>query len=220
MFRLAHVGLLLTALAGCAAPTSMPEDFAPSAQKKVRAAQHWNVIARDVALETRKILEERNLGQHVVDIPRRAAATPFEHAFHDFLTSALLSRGQRLVEHGRGTLSLGYATQVVRHESGRGWMVPGPFTVLAAGVLVGRNALDNWSSHNQGAGLLALGAGVDALTGGHLSDMERTRTELIVTTTLFQGGEILMRKSDVYYLADEDDALYLPPAPARSEWDW
>jgi hypothetical protein len=59
---------------------------------------------------------------------------------------------------------------------------------------------------------------MDAITGGHL--LERTKTELIVTTTLRQGGEIIMRKSDVYYLADEDDVLYLPPAPAKSEWDW
>lgn len=218
MFRPAQLGLLLIALAGCAAPTPTPENFAPSPQNKLRAAQHWNVIAQDVAMETRGILEVRNLGQQMVDVPRRAGATPFEHAFHDFLTAALVSKGQRLAEHGRGPLSLAYATQVVRHESGRGWTVPGPLTVLAAGVLVGRNALDHWSSHNQDAGILALGAGMDALAGGHL--LERAKTELIVTTTLSLGGEILMRKSDVYYLADADDVLYLPPRPPKSEWDW
>ena len=63
------------------------------------------------------------------------------------------------------------------------------------------------------AGGLALAAGADYAASEYSGGP--THTELILTTTIAQGGRYLVRKTDIYYVEEADTTLlqYRAPAP-------
>ena len=110
---------------------------------------------------------------------------------------------------------LSYQTQVVRHASFRPHFVPGGLTMISAGLY----ALYGLRYQHLDA-QLAGGLGV-AVAGDVVASMSSggpTHTELILTTTVATGGRYLTRKTDVYYVEEEDVFLFAvlqPPAPPK-----
>lgn len=187
---------------GCASeiPSARTHDL--TSQKKIKAAHHWDVIAADVASETKKALAET--GQRRVYVTATGSKSAFDQAFHNFLITQLVRQGVSVGEKPGDALEVRYETQLIRHPSQRVEPIPGGLTALAAGLLVLHN-VPKWSQAQQGGVGLASIAGFDYLTADRTSV---TQTELVVTTSMLDAGQYRMRKSDVYYIEDADGALF------------
>lgn len=133
-----------------------------------------------------------------------STSSAFGNGFHNFLITQLVRQGVQVSEKSEGALELRFETQVVHHPSPRNAHPPGALTGLVAGILVARNVLA-WSPTQRGVGALGLAAAAD-VGAGHLTST--TQTELLVTTSHAAEGRYRLRKSDVYYIEDQDGSLF------------
>lgn len=198
--------VLLAALlaAGCATEAPIPKTFPLSSQHKLKSAHHWDVIARDVAQQVASGLVKHNLTNTPVVVASHQPSATFEKGFRNFLITHLVDLNQPVAQR-QAEVEVQIETQIVRHASNRRVSIPGELTVLTAGIIVVRQAALRWDSDEVKAGALAL-AGLADWGKGHATSA--TKTEVIVTTSLMRKGQYLMRKTDVYYVEDEDGALY------------
>lgn len=200
------VNLLLVALlaTGCATEVPIPKTYPLSSQHKLKSAHHWDVIAKDAAQQVASGLVKHNLATTPVVVSTQQTGAPFQKGFRNFLITHLVDLNQPVVQKD-ADVEVQFETQIVRHASERQASIPGELTVLTAGVIVVRQAVLNWGENSIKAGALGL-AGLADWGKGHATGV--TKTEVIVTTSLMRKGQYLMRKTDVYYLEDEDGALF------------
>lgn len=201
--------LILATLAGCAqSPIPVAGNFDITEQKKVRSAGHWQVLSRDAARETLKMLDEAGVAHNArlaVVVPEKPTA--FEKTFYELLTTELVRSGRRVTNSGQNVLQVSYNVQVVEHKSDRPHFIPGVHTMLTAGVFA-LYGLRDFHRDAQLAGALGVAGSVDyaksVYSGGP------THTELVLTTSASTPDQILTRKTDVYYLEDVDASLFKP----------
>ena len=104
---------------------------------------------------------------------------------------------------------LEYKLQTLRHRADRGSQRPPPglFTALTGGLMVMRDALE----HGGHAGAVWKGV---ALSGAVAADVmwdalpAPTDHELLITSSIVQGGQYLFRRSDLYYINGADSWHY------------
>jgi len=191
-----------------------PTGYELSEQEKMQSAYHWNVLASDVANQINEELLQRDIldvplyvrhicedgDEHCVD------RAPFDEAFNDLLTSQLVAFGvPTLREPEPGGLEVDYKVQVLYHRSGRIQVFwPGTLTMLT-GLIVALNDAP-WETQ--------------AVAGAMVGDLLRTTTvvpghyEVIVSTSIVQDNHYLVRRSDIYYINDQDFWHYQPSTPA------
>ena len=200
------VNLLCVAIlaTGCASEVPIPTTYPLASQQKLKSANHWNVIAKDVAQQAASSLAKHNLSSTLVTVSTQQPDAPFQTGFRNFLITHLVDQNQPVAQK-TADIEVQFETQVVRHNSERQASVPGELTVLTAGILVARNAALHWSNDSLWAGALAL-AGLADWGKGHTTGL--SKTEVIVTTSVTRNGQFLMRKTDVYYLDDNDGSLF------------
>lgn len=211
LMRLA-IGAGAVLLVGCASsPIPVSANFPLTVEPKVRSAGHWNLVSNDVVKQTLDSLGKLGVsGNLYVAAPANASA--FDRAFQNFLITDLVKAGRVVQQFPDRALEVSYQTQVVRHNSPRPHFVPGRFTMITAGLYAA-----------YGLGLAPVG---DKLVGGlhaavgadYIASVDSggpTHTELILTTTIAQGGRYLVRKTDIYYVEEADTSLlqYRAPAP-------
>lgn len=203
---------------GCATDIPAPRGHLPSEQTKLRAAHHWNLVAADIAQQTRQSLDRIGPGARVYVEPPANAST-FELAMHDFISTRLVEAGVAVSPRAAGALEVRYGTRLVAHQSPRRTLNV-PMVAVAAGVIAGYNIL----AHSAAADVLAAGLLAGAIADDVASNRYTTTTtgpsqaELVVTTSVSDGQVFLMRKTDVYYIDDADLSLFLksrPPVPVR-----
>ncbi len=199
----------LAMLAGCAgtAPIPLAENFKLTVQPKVRSAGHWELLSRDVVAQTRGSLDQAGVAPSTplhVALPANPSA--FDLAFREFLITQLVQSGVPVLQLPGQALEVSYHTQVVRHNSERPHFIPGRFTMIAAGVLAAYG-LHNVHLDTQLLAGLGLTAAADYASSADAGGP--TNTELILTTTVTQGGQYVARKTDVYYLQNADTPLFL-----------
>ena len=134
-----HTGVMalaLAALAGCAqSPIPLAGNFDLTEQKKVRSAGHWQVVARDAAQQTLKMLDGAGVASNArLTVMPTDKATMFEKTFHEMLVTEMVKTGRRVTLSEQNPLQVNYKVQVVVHNSHRPHFVPGFYTALAAGV--------------------------------------------------------------------------------------
>ncbi len=210
-FSIAVILLLLTA--ACYSRVPQPVSYRYTEQQKLQAAYHWDVVARDVAAHIvdfysqHSDLKERN----VTIIASKE--TPFEEAFYNFLTSRLSQNNLNISLSEESPERIYYDIQVIYHRAKRPNERPfglfqGELVALSSVVMAVSNAIDK-SSAGTGAfaGGLALGAGL-------LAEADRDRflslphQEVVITTSLASGDQLLNRRTDIYYISDADDYQY------------
>jgi len=205
----------LTALVGCeTAPIPVAKNFEYTSQYKVRSAGHWDLVARDVAFQTRAMLESAGIGDatplHVV-APSNPSA--FDLGFRDFLITQLVHDGAVVRTDPAAALAVSYGTQVVRHNSDRPHFIPGAFTMLAGGLAAAYGLRLEPIDTKIVAGL-GLAVGMDYAAS--INSGGPTNTELILTTTVTRDGQYVARKTDVYYLENVDTPLFMRPSYYRA----
>jgi len=205
----------LTALVGCeTAPIPVAKNFEYTSQYKVRSAGHWDLVARDVAFQTRAMLESAGIGDatplHVV-APSNPSA--FDLGFRDFLITQLVHDGAVVRTDPAAALAVSYGTQGVRHNSDRPHFIPGAFTMLAGGLAA---AYGLRLEHIDTKIVAGLGLAVGMDYAASINSGGPTNTELILTTTVTRDGQYVARKTDVYYLENVDTPLFMRPSYYRA----
>lgn len=199
-------------LVGCASsPIPVSANFPLTVEPKVRSAGHWNLVSNDVVKQTLDSLGKLGVsGNLYVSLPNNA--TEFDKAFQQFLITDLVKSGRVVQQFPDRALEVSYQTQIVRHNSARPYFLPGRFTMITTG-LYAAYGLGLAPVGDKMAGGLAFAAGADYIASEYSGGP--TATELILTTTIAQGGRYLVRKTDIYYIEEADVGLlqYKAPAP-------
>ncbi|GAB4217952.1 MAG: hypothetical protein Fur007_21820 [Rhodoferax sp.] len=191
-------------------PIPVSENFPLTVQPKVRSAGHWELLAQDVVKQTLQGLSKVGTTSNLyVALPPNAS--PFDLAFREFLITELVNAGRVVQTTPERAIELSYQTQVVRHESARPHFVPGKFTMITSGLyaLYGLSKEHLDAQLAGGLGVAMVADMVDSVNSGG-----PTHTELVLTTTVAAAGRFLTRKTDVYYVEEDDASLfagYKPP---------
>jgi hypothetical protein len=222
-FRIIGCGIIAGFFLIACAQTPVPISHVTSDQKKMQSAHHWAVLAGDVADQLQRKIEDAGFeGRPVYVTP--AEGTTFNQGFQDFLITGMVNRGLYVVRNPAvEALTVTYDTQVVYHREKRHSRPhPGVLTATAAllttGVWVIRDAFVYGSSYAQeltlGATALAAAAVAD-LAFGALPE-KVPHSEVIITTSILDGDAYFMRKTDVYYVNDEDQWHYQPALTGKT----
>jgi hypothetical protein len=201
----AALGLLL--LSGCAqSPIPVAGNFQLTEEKKVRSAGHWQLVSQDVAKETLKMLDAAGAAANArLTVLPPEKNTVFEQTFADMLTTELVHSGRRITVGPPSPLQVSYKVQVVKHNSPRPHFIPGIFTEITAGVFAAYGLRD-YHIDTKATYALALAGVADYASS--VNSGGPTATELVLTTTVGTPDQILSRKTDVYYLENEDATLF------------
>jgi len=218
---------------GCYTQTPRPAAYDYSTQNKMQAAYHWSVLADDVAKQIKINLANRDsLTQPIYVEPACGAPlapcqpheeSPFGQGFRDLLLTHLVKLGLTAIDEIEdGALFVSNKVQVVYHKEERptrrypGGIVSGIATTIAGAILVLRDAYEYGSVGPQSValGLSVIGGGVwYDVTDGMFNKIPHT--EVIITTSIKNYNAYLMRKTDIYYINDEDYWHYMIPPPAQ-----
>ncbi len=228
--------ILLTVLfiGGCFfTQTPRPVAYDYSTQHKMQAAEHWNILAVDVAKRIKTGLAKMDSVTQPVYVQPACGApqgacqphgeSPFGQGFRDLLMTHLVREGvTTLDEVEEGALLVSNKVQVLYHKDKRRTrrykpgLMTGLATYLTAAIAVIRDAYDYGSKGDQMAAL-----GGAALGGTFLYDMTDgmfvrfPHSEVIITTSIKDYNTYLMRKTDIYYINDADSWHYHNPPAAK-----
>ncbi len=198
----AVAGALL--LAGCSSQIPYATTYKMTGQHKMQAAEHWNILAADVADRVRAALDDRvELRLLAVDVSTDQEQGPFHKVFKELLVSQLVQRGVQVPERQENQLELVYSVQVLRHNGRFQRPPPGLLTLLGAGVAVSRDITTEFIYGAAGAGLLL------DVAAGHLTS--HSDQEVVITTRLVWKNRYVVHASDIYYINDADNLHYGEP---------
>ena len=193
------LAIIALVCAGCATDIPSPRGNEPSAQTKLRATHHWDVVANDIAKQTKERLDRMGEVRGVV-VQRPENPSVFERAMHDLISTRLVETGTPVLVQSNNALKVSYSTQLVRHSSSRA-TVSVPLVAVAAGIMAGYNIVENANAFWKGATGLGAIAAVDYARGTFDTPSAAaggpSKTELIVTTTVSDDRLYLVRKTDV-----------------------
>lgn len=198
-------GVVALICIGCSPiPTSVSHDY--SVQKKMAAANHWQVLALDLANKINNELIRNdflNVAVYVKETCGSDAApcgqnetTQFDEGFRDLLVTQLVNYGiPTKTEIDRDVIVVDYKVQLVRNSKGRVVKPqPGMATLLTSVIYVFRNAPSE---------MVALSlAGIYDYTN-YTSTMA-SNYEVIITTSMVSKKKYIFRSSDIYYINDRD----------------
>lgn len=191
-------GLLLL---GCA-QVPKPSTYSLTYQRKMQAAHHWDVLAKEVA--QRVVAEQGTLGKGGVYVPPGKGV--FGAAYSSLVMTELANSGVTLAAAPEGAAVLGVEVQLIQYRAK--WpdranrMHPGFWT--AAGLIV---RFADTMTFNM---VVPAGVAMDFIDG---SKTTLTKHEVVVTTSLQKDGQYLMRQSNIYYVNDADRGQYAPCVP-------
>ena len=199
-------------LGGCVITSEAPSaiNFPAALQHKALAANHWSLIANDVAEHLKNGVGKDNPALYVSE-PMK---TDFAEAFHNLLISALVNKGFNVVKTRESSaLSIDIDVQLVKFARHRfqnstyDTAVPLSNGLLAVNGVVSRSEVDGVDS-------LAKSALVDWNDGRQLSRLAGGYTpthELIITMSATNNLQYVSRRTNVYYILDRDKDLYSKP---------
>ncbi len=186
-FRVITV-LLMAAFLGACAEVPRSSTFQYDFQPHIQSASHHHIIARDMVLDIKaSLFPEPTIVYPRIYVQDRDKS-PFGRSFRTFLIDELHRNGFIVGLSEAEPMHLSWSTQFVDRSAERlKPCLPGvPFMVLA------------------GVGTLLFGPGWTT------TDCTAPHTELILTSLVTRDGTTLMRKSNTYYINDQDRNNYWP----------
>ncbi len=205
-------------LVGCTpfpySETPLATNFETSKQKKLQAAQHWMVIAHDMA-DT--IAEALTAGK--ICIPSVGSCptlyvipdnntTEFSNALRTGIITRLVNKGLQ-VSNTKGDVDITLDVQAVKFSPERSQYIGvGRLTLLGAGVW-GLRQLYTHASPGAAAAGAAVAADIYEWNVSEFAKGPTPQVEIITTVSATKDGRFLARTTNVYYIADSDAELYL-----------
>ena len=115
--------VLLSIITGCAQTAGVPvaEPFPDASLRKAKSAEHWNVIAGDVASQTVALRDRADFRGKPLYVARSGDNSTFSQGFHDLLISKLVNNGMTVATRPESAIVVRYEAQVVRHLAGQGY---------------------------------------------------------------------------------------------------
>jgi hypothetical protein len=195
-------------------PTPISYPF--STQHKIETAHHWDIIAENFASQIKFSLNQQGFNNRYIFISSGNAPTQFTQGFKDFLTTHLVNQGvNTLAEEKPESITVEYNAQVLFHKIGKMNYFPSPSTgaiaVLGAGVIAITDAILSEASKTDfgiaiGGTLLGWSAFDEATARAFRSG--QPNSEVIITTSVIDNGLYVMRKTNVYYISDQNFWYY------------
>lgn len=210
MKKVVITGLLtgIVLVGGCARHTETPvaTNFPYDTQKKLQAASHWQLIAKDTArqmvaaMPTRRPLYVRQPEQQ----------SPFEKAFSQQLIASLTAAGYPVMKSDArsDTLTVEVSAEPLRFSRNRlQYKTTGGLTALAGGLWVLRNIYENVSP---GAAMVTAAVAADSAhwLRSEFASGPTPRTEIVVTASVSSADRYYMQSTSAYYTSDADFSLY------------
>lgn len=197
-------------LTSCATSIPQAENFPPSKQKKLMAAQHWNLVAQDAVDRTRVILAEKGFADDTPLYILQNSDTVFDHAFRKYMIANFIEAGAVVSTKKEGALEISYDTQVIKHaayfEPDRYGYKPGAATAGVAGFWVLRDVVKDLNFLN-GLATVGIAAGYDAYKAKNPGE---TGVELLLTTSITHRDRYVMLNADAYYIENAETWLFEP----------
>lgn len=214
---LASMGLLL---GGCAAPKYADNPnasrFEVSNQYKLQAAEHWHIIAEHMANQLSADLKSRGTTRPLYIVPA-SKDYPFVEGFRELMTTAMVAQGWDMRTKPQDALpvEIRYSAYKFRPERASQVYHYGDVSLLVAGIWAISGIVEA-NNISVGAKALATAASLEGMGwmknegrgDGMITNAPVPRSEIILTAMVTDNGKILARRSNLYYSADEDAALY------------
>ncbi len=170
----------------------LAEMYPQSFQHKLQAAHHWDLLAKAEAAKINELLKGDRATLYIEQPAENSG--DFHRAYHDLLTSHLVSNGRTVLVDERlaktnDAYTLKYSVKVVQH----------------------RDRFDAKSNHKE-----SFLRKNDMPFEIKLREKQVTPTEVLVTTQIQHQGRLLMSDSMLYYLNTGDTQNYTitqPPPP-------
>lgn len=209
LYKFLFLPLIALFIFGCAqAPLST--SFPMTTQQKIQSVSHWNIVAEDVAEQIRIGLTAINATSRPVYVEKKAYS-PFNEGFNNMLLTKLIEKGVKTIAvKDNDALKIDYNSQVVYHKSPLKQPKTGKIVLLSGGVLAAREAF--WHASTGGV-IATIGGALTALAlmddaGQGLFDTYSPNTEIIFTTSVIDGNQYILRKTDCYYINFADSWHY------------
>lgn len=198
---------IILLISGCS-QTPRPVSYQLSAQHKMQAAKHWQILAKDVAKDIAEMMEVEGATVSPVSFAM-ADASPFSKAFQSFMATELVDSGVPLTMHSNDkSLELQWSVQTVTHRTKRSHneIPPGTATVIGA---LGYGVFKVFKDSTNFAKAVTTGAVIDVGTGLYEALSPRsTQSEVIINVNIYKNNKIYYRVSNVYYVNDLDTDHY------------
>lgn len=216
LIRIVSVAMAFVAIGGCSHfaennPTAefpIAEQFPQIYQGKLRSAAHWSLIAQNEAKLVSEALPNTLVGYSFDPVHESPNNSDFAVSYHHMLTQGLLANGMA-VKDKNGDLDLSYHIQVVEHSNRFQSELPaGFFTGLTAAGYFIAHAVDHWSNPELAAIPFLIGLDIFNFNNSDSAWWRTINTEIVLTTAVRRGEQILYSNSSVYYLHSTDRALY------------
>lgn len=213
---LASMGLLL---GGCAAPKFADNPnasrFEVSNQYKLQAAEHWHLIAEHMASQLSTDLKARGVTRPLYILPS-SKDYPFVEGFRELMTTAMVAQGWDMRTQPQNALpvEIRYSVYKFRPERASQIYHYGDVSMLVAGIWAISGIVE--SNITVGAKALATAASLEGMAwlkneargDSVITNTPVPRSEIILTAMVTDSDKIVARRSNLYYSADEDAALY------------
>jgi len=230
--------VILASITGCASgpssATPIAQDYPSATQKKIHTAQHWGAIAQDTAEQTRLALKNEDFLDGQALYVMSTTNSVFDQSFRNYMISHLVKNGVPVTDLKDDAIGIQYETQIIRHKElfdpakSEGY-APGTASLLNAAIWVVRGAVLHWSIPSIRVGTTVSSAAFDLYKGANQTDpaisAPPTKTELMVTTSIIKDNLYKFRKTDTYYIVDEEISLFeadqiLPPGAPVTLKEW
>ncbi len=190
--------LLFTA--GCS-QVPYPTTYGFSQQKKMQAAQHWKLLAQDIAEQIKHEMFNINFDRDIPIYISPGDDTPFDHIFRNLLTSEFLDRKLQVSTKKYGSIEMKVEAKILTHNARKIHHPIEKWTTLGVGVNVLRAAYQSSLEHVL---LMAMPAGIaiDTAFAGNAGDIPSN--EVIISTSLIQDDKIIIQNVDIYYVNEPD----------------
>jgi len=206
------ISLAVLLLSGCTHKYSeapLATNFKTTNQKKLQAAQHWEVIGNDLAESIiKKIGTNKNVYVNHIDNDLK-----FNNSLYSFIMSRLISSGIRVSKVKKESdIVINIGTNDVEFSNkNRGiyTRTKGSITMLSAGV----GAIYGISHLTSGPAIIGTGIaaiGMDTYNAYHSQYASgfTPKNEIIVTVSAIDGNKYVAHYSNIYYIDDSDRKLY------------
>ncbi|MBF0451889.1 MAG: hypothetical protein HQK75_14385 [Candidatus Magnetomorum sp.] len=179
-----------------------PVTYPFAKQEKMQAAQHWDVLATDVAKQIKVSRDGNNNIKNIPVFVKPVDQTPFGKIFHTLITSRLVQEGVPVSPYENDSLHFSYNARVLQHSKRDIRNPPLLYSAVGLGVTVSRNVnSDDFKYLAFPVGLIA--DGLRSATAG-----KTPNEEVIISLALKHNDTFIVHRSDIYYINKSDGWHY------------
>jgi len=193
---------------GCSqVPKPVPHSL--DTQKKIQASEHWNIIAKDVALNISAAIKKQETSSDTSIHFLPNDNSPFCRGFRSFLATHFIKSGMDLKEIDMADYQLDWSVQAVKQEGKR---VPsGLPTGTTTSLALLSTGLYKIFDKNSSAipGIIAASVAMDLTKEIYdIYSMPLPENEIILNVSLKTEDKYIYRSTHIYYVNDLDLAHY------------